>query len=220
MQKIIITREEEEKIIEKRKNIYDVLFDDQIKTLENKGCPLEIVKMFKYQKDKVIETAIQTDISESDIAFLPVIPKSYIGAYGLMPMIQNGEEFGYTCLDPNKLVDIVETPKVPYYIFGVDDCRSVFGESPKDAEKIITKQNRLCLIDAEIIAIGIHTDIPKLLANDRYIYATATRYKESVEWEKVVDIHLRLGKPRLDCNYLDHSYKASGAASCAARFTF
>ena len=75
MQKIIITREEEKKIIEKRKNIYNGLFDDQIKTLEDKGCPLEIVKVFKYQKDKVIEMTIRTDISESDIAFLPIIPK-------------------------------------------------------------------------------------------------------------------------------------------------
>jgi hypothetical protein len=159
--------------VEERKKNFIQLFNSQLETLKGRGCPQAILEAFQEQRDKVIAKAIQTNIAEGNIPFLPVILKIYLGVYGLMPMVRNGEKVGYTYLDPNKLSDVVETPKTPYYIFDVEDGKAMLGKSPNDAEKLIKKQNRLCLTDAEVIAIGVHTDV----LSNHYVDATGSRYK-------------------------------------------
>lgn len=199
-----------ESVEEKKKN-FGQLFDSQLETLKGRGCPQAILETFQKQRDKIIANAkaIQTNIAKGNIPFLPVVPKIYLGVYGLMPMVRNGEKVGYTYLNPNELSDVVKTPKTPYYIFDVEDGKAMLGKLPNDAEKIIKKQNRSCLTDAEVIAIGVHTDV----LSNHYLDATGSRYTSG----KVPNLYLDDGKPKLYWSYDDDSDALRGSASCGSR---
>lgn len=101
--------------IEERKEKFNRLFYSQMETLKDRGCPQAILEVFQGKKDAVITKTIRANIDIDNIPFLPVIPKSYLGIYGLMPMVRNGKNIGLTCLDPNQLTDVVDTSMTPLH---------------------------------------------------------------------------------------------------------
>lgn len=188
----------------------DKLFDSQIQTLKDRGCPKQIVELVQNQKGSVLENANEMEIPEGHIPFVPVIPRIYMGVYGLMPMVRNNEKQGYTCLDPNEITDKVETPKKPYFIYDVEDGKKMLGKSPEKAEKLIKEQKRFCLTADEGIAVCVHTNV----LSDHYVDCTASRYEDT---DKVPNVYLDCDRPGLSWRSFGNSDGRWGSASCRSR---
>jgi len=197
--------------VEDRKNGLAKLFDSQMETLKSRNCPQTIIEAFQNKKPEVLSKAVEMEVPEGNIPFVPVIPRSYMGIYGLMPMVRNGDKVGYTYLDPNEITDNEEEiPKNPYYIYDVEPGKATLGKSPEDVEKIIKKQNRLRHITDEDIAVCIHTNV----LSDHYLWNTGSRYRHS---DGVPFVCLFDGRPRLCWCYADDSNLEWGSASCRSR---
>jgi len=196
--------------VEERKNGLTKLFDSQMETLKSRGCPQAILEAFQNLRDAVLSKAAEMEIPKGHIPFVPVIPRIYMGVYGLMPMVRNGEKVGYTYLDPNEITDQVETPKNPYFIYDVENGKDMLGKSPEKAEKLITEQKRSCLTDDEGIAVCIHTNV----LSEHYVDCTGSRYKRV---DRVPIVYLGGGGPRLDWVSFGHSSDGWGSASCRSR---
>ncbi len=197
--------------IEDRKNGLAKLFDNQMETLKSWNCPQAILEAFQNKKSEVLSKAAEMEVPEGNIPFVPVIPRSYMGIYGLMPMVRNDDKMGYTYLDPNEITDNEEEiPKNPYYIYDVEPGKATLGKSPEDAEKIIKKQNRLRHITDEDIAVCVHTNV----LSDHHLWSTGSRYRLS---GLVPSVFLDDGGPELDCDDAGHSDGRWGSASCRSR---
>ena len=184
------------------------LFDSQIETLKSRGCPKIILELLQNQRDAVLSKAAEMD--SEGIPFVPVIPRTYLSIYGLMHMVRNKNKAGYTDLNPTKIINEVETPKCPYFIYDVEDGKHMLGKSPKEAEVFIVKQKRSCLTVEETIALCIHTKI----LSEHYIDCTGSRYEDP---SYVPHIFLANGKPKLTWSMVDNSDDVWGSASCRSR---
>jgi len=184
------------------------LFDRQIQTLQDRGCPEQIVEILKNQRTQVIEKAREMTFAEGNIPFLPVISGTYLSVYSQMSMVEKGSQVGYSYLKPTLITDVVETPKDPYYIFDVEDGQAMRGKSPLQAEKLIKKQDRRCLTVFEVIALGIHTDV----LSGHYVDATGSRFV----LDEVPNLCLNGGKAGLDCDCAVSGSGMWGSASCGS----
>lgn len=196
--------------IEGRKNGLAKLFDSQMETLKLRNCPQAILEAFQNKKSEVLSKAAEMEIPEGNIPFVPVIPRSYMGIYGLMPMIRNDDKVGYTYLDPNELTDQVETPKSPYFIYDVEDGKDMLGKSPGKAEKFIKEQKRSCLTADEGIALCVHSKV----LSEHYVDCTGSRFKHSV---LAPYVSLSDDRPKLNWHLADYSPDEWGSASCRSR---
>ena len=196
--------------VEERKNGLAKLFDSQMETLKSRGCPQAIIEAFQNQRDAVLSKAVEMEIPEGHIPFVPVIPRSYMGIYGLMPMVRNEDKVGYTYLDPNEITNNEECPKGPYYIYDVEPGKATLGKSPEDAEKIIKKQNRLCHVPEEDIAVCVHADV----LSDHYLWSAGSRCRRA---DGVPYVFLDDDRPKLNWGFAGHSLDRWGSASCSCR---
>jgi len=196
--------EEEEKESKPKKEDLEKLFDTQIKILKDRGCPAVIIDMLQEQRDDVLQKASEIPIGKKHIAFLPVIPRTFLSIYTQMQMVRNGDKIGYTYLKPSEITDVVETPADPYYIFDVEDGEAMLGKSPQNAEKTIKQQNRRGLTTVEVIALAIHTDVRHC------VDALGSRCGSA----GVPTLWLHDAEPRLDWVNLDGARDRWGAASC------
>ncbi|TRZ80286.1 hypothetical protein D4R86_04595 [bacterium] len=193
-------------MMQERKNGLAKLFDSQMETLKSRGCPQAILEAFQNQRDAVLSKAAEMEISKGYIPFVPVIPRTYMGVYGLMPMVRNGKKVGYTYLNPNGITDQVETPKNPYFIYNVKDG----SKSPEKAEKLITEQKRSCLTADEGIAVCVHTNV----LSEHYVGCKGSRYGHA---GGVPNVCLNGDEPELSWSDLDGSDGRWGSASCCSR---
>jgi len=198
--------EEEEKESKPKKEDLEKLFDTQIQTLKDRGCPPVIIDMLREQRDQVLQKASEITIDQKHIPFLPVIPRIYLSIYSQMQMVRNNDKVGYTYLKPSEITDVVETPQDPYYIFDVEDGEAMLGKAPKDAEKAIKQQSWRGLTEVEVIALAIHTDV----LSRHYVDAVGSRYRS----DRVPDLWLYDGEPGLDWFSLGSALDRWGAASC------
>lgn len=185
------------------------LFDSQMQTLKFRGCPQAILKEFQKKKSEVLNKVIDMEIPKEHIPFIPVIPRSYLGVYGLIAMVNNNEKGGYTYLNPNEITDNIETPKDPYFIYDVEEGKEILGESVKNAEKLIKKQNRFCLIVDEGIAVCVHTNV----LSKHYVCCTGSRCRHA---GGVLVVCLD-DEPSLNWLGLDYLDVRWGTASCCSR---
>ena len=186
------------------------LFDGQIETLKSRSCPQAIVRVFHSKRDKVLSKAAKMDIPDGHIPFIPVIPRSYIGIYGLMDMIRIGENRGYTSLDPNEISNNIETPKEPYFIYDVEDGKDMLGKSPKQAKRFIKKRERYCITAEEGIVLCIHTNV----LSTHYVNCTGSMYKRT---ESLPNICLDGDRAVLNWHNFRSSLERWGSASCHDR---
>ncbi|MCG2687076.1 DUF5701 family protein [Candidatus Parcubacteria bacterium] len=198
-----------------RKRDYASLFDSQMETIKeilaSMKIPSEaILGVFQDKKSEVINRAGEMDIPEGNIPFLLVITRAYLGITGLIAMVRNRDNVGYTYINPNKITDNVEPQESLYVIYDVEPGKATLGKSPREAEAIIKKQNRLPHIPDEDIAVCIHTDV----LSDHYLWSTGSRYKDA---DNVPYIYLYDGKPKLHWSYIDNSADKWGSASCRSR---
>jgi len=186
------------------------LFNNQIQTLKDRGCPETILNMLQEQRGSVVEKAKKVTFKEGRVPFLPVIPKLYLSIYTQMAMVKYGSKSGYTYLDVTQLSDVADTSNKPYFVFDVEDGTEMLAKSPRDAEKLIKAQdNRRCLIDVEVISLGIHTDV----LSRHYVDASASRY----ESDDVPGLYPFGDIPKLDWYRLGNSSPEWGSASCSSK---
>lgn len=193
-----------------KRGALEKLFDAQIATLKDRGCPEQIVELLQQKRGEVVSKASEMTVGEGNIPFLPVVPRTYLTIYSQMPMVRNDSKVGYTYLKPTAITDVVETPSDPYYIYDVEDGQAMCGKAPQDAEKLIKRDKRFGLTDVEVIALGVHTDV--LLRH--YVDAVGSRYQSA----QVPYLYLFDGEqPRLHWDYLAFAGSRWGAASCGSR---
>ncbi len=206
-----VKKQVDAEVLEKRRNELEKLFDSQMETLKLRDCPSAILEAFQDKRDEVLSTTIEMEIPKGNIPFIPVIPSSYVGIYTLMSMVRNKEKVGYTYLDPNEIINNEETPKNPYFIYDVEPGKETLGKSVEKAQEFIKKQNRLCHIPDEDIAVCIHTDT----LSDHHLWSTGSRVRQD---DEVPFVYLDRGEPRLNWTSIDDSDVSRwGFASCCER---
>ena len=189
----------------KRKDL-DRLFDSQITTL---NVPEQILEVFRNNKDKVLNHAESTPVAEGNLALAPVITPLYLGYHGLASLVRYKDKQGYVYLDPRQITDIEKVSGGLYYMFDIEDGTAMLGKKPEDADKLIVKQGRLRAVTAEVLSIGVHTDV----LSRHYVDAVGSRYVSV----RAPNLYLLGGRPGLDWNYLSNASNRWGAASCGSR---
>lgn len=198
-----------EELCNKTKDLED-LFDSQIQTLKNRGCPEQIVEMLQRQRSSVLQKASEILFTKGNIPFIPVIPQTRRSAYDLMTMVRNNDEQGYAYMT-TKFTDEFDTPKDPYYVFDIEDGQTFLGKSPEKAIYLIKQQSRSPLTAVEVIALTTHTDV--LLQH--CVDASGSRYSGS---DNVPGVCLNdNGQPGFSWGHLIESHDCWGSASCGSR---
>lgn len=186
------------------------LFDTQMKTLEQRGCPSEIIRALAGMKSGVISKAMKNQLPKNHIPFIPVIPHSMLNIDEQMKMVRYRDNKGRNYLDQSGLYDVVNVPGKPYFIIDVEDGKEMLGKSPEKAEKLIKTQSRSCLTVNEGIALCVHTNV----LSEHYVDCTGSRY-ELADW--VPDVYLSSDRPELRWLCADSSDDEWGSASCRSR---
>lgn len=138
-------------------NDFKKLFDNQIQTLKERGCPEFISGILGKVKTKVLAKVAKIKIGKNHTPFLPVIPYNYITVSSQMGMVFNEGAVGYynigrcnsTSVNPFD-DDLLSRP---YYIFNIN-----FNTRIKKLEEVKEKDKRrqAYLTGVEIIALATH----------------------------------------------------------------
>ena len=197
----------------KRKRYEDLekLFDKQIQTLKDRGCPEQIIELLTEQKRPVVFKASEMAFEKGHIPFLPVIPRPYRGLYDLVAMVWNKDKQGCNHLNPVVIIDTIDTPTRPYYIYDVEDGEATLKKSSETAEKVFKKQSRFPLTVDEVIALCIHTDV----LSRHTVLAVASRYNNL---DQVLIAYLDYyGQPLFNYTLVSNSHDHWGSPSCGSR---
>ncbi len=185
------------------------LFDEQMEKLRSLNCPWAILSSLQLQKERVLSSMTKVNVQEGNVAFLPVIPRSYLGVYGLVQLVVFAGSVGYTHIELAEISDVVRSPNRPYFIFNVEDGYVFLGKSSKEAGILIEESARSGLTIAEIISVAIHTDV----LSRHNIDAVGSRCGTNC----VPSLYLHENAPRLIQNFMSLKFENSGAASCGSR---
>lgn len=136
------------------------LFDRQIKTLSDRGCPDQLVKALVVQKAAVLEKAAKMNIAKGHLAFLPVIPRNCLDLRELMRLTRNGYRPGVADAAAVKGTwsDYRSLPTAPYYIFEVE-CGREIDKDPWEVRSEAALSGRRWLSVDEAIALTIQTGV-------------------------------------------------------------
>ena len=138
------------------------LFRQQMKRLKIRGCPEVILYFLRIQEEKVIQTTFAGGYESCNVPFLPIIPFGFVSFYSQLDMIRHKGRRGNCTDNPLKIIDIIETPLVPYFAFGINI---------DNAEDIISRN--MASSTAELLALCVHNVI--FLRNSEPLYAMGSR---------------------------------------------
>jgi len=195
--------------------VREKLFDQQMARIESlieHPASSTIVESLRSQKESVLAEVAKMEIHRNDIPFLPVIPRECIDLDALMLMIC-GKEGDILFNDWNGIINMVNTPKKPYFIFNVENGGSMVRKSPEKAELLIKEQGRLPLTAEEVISVGIFA------GNITHsMFALGSRQNWSSESDyAVIQLDLTGREPTLKSVFRDWALDKWGAASCLLR---
>jgi len=139
------------------------LFKQQMKRLRTRGCPETIHHFLRMQEEKVIRATLAGGYELCQIPFLPIIPFGFISFYSQLDMIRHKGREGFCTDNPLKITDIVESPSVPYFAFGI---------SIDNAEDITSRN--IAASTAEFLALCVH-NVRFLQNSDLFLYAMGSR---------------------------------------------
>lgn len=197
------------------------LFDKQMNTLLERNCPQKIIDVFMSKKNAVIAQAMEIDIPDDHIPFIPVVPRTEVSLDDLMKMVRNRNLSGYSHLNASDIRNVVNMPKgnyftnIPlpkkaYFILDVENGTDTLNTSPVQAEMLINEQGLGCLIVDEGIALCVHTNtLPA-----HFVDCTGSRYQRD---DSVPFISLDDNFPRLGSRHYEDSGIMWGSPSCKAR---
>lgn len=192
-----------------KREVLNRLFDNHIATFNERNVSEQILEVFWNNKEKVLNHAESITVTEGNLPFAPVIVPLYLGYHGLVSLVRYKGKQGYTYLDPIQITDIEKVPSRLYYMFDIEDGTAMLGKKSEDADKLIVKQGRLLAVTAEVLSIGIHTDV----LSRHFVDAVGSRYGS----DRSPGLYLSGGRPGLGWNDLDDANDRWGAASCGSR---
>lgn len=187
----------------------EALFNRQLKTLADRGCPDVLHEDLVSLRDIVVSKALGLTNREGNLPFVLVVPPPFLSYHTLASMLRNGSNTGYTRLNVRLITDMIEVPQEPYVIYDVEDGRALRSESPENATKFITQQHRSGLTAAEVLNLGIQTDVLR----HHFVDAMSSLYGSEV----VPGLWLHSERPGLHWRRRDVALSKWGAASCGSR---
>lgn len=185
------------------------LFDSQIATLKDRGCPAQIIEALVNDRAKVLNHAQSINIADGNLPFAPVITPLYLGYHGIVAMVRHNGKSGYTYLDPRQISDEEKVPTGLYYQFDVEDGANRLGKKPEVSDREIRSEKRLRSTAAEVVSIGTHTNV----LSKHYMDAVGSHYRS----DEVPNLYLSGDGPKLDWHFLGDGDDQWGAASCGSR---
>lgn len=151
----------EQEVTKLKKLKLNKLFNEQIEALEKRGAPEPIINAFREQKDFVLAKANKINFKPGNLPFLPIVPACLMRC-DCCKNCKNGLE---------KIIDIIETPSEPYYIYDIENGKDTLNLSPDAAIKINDYSNRSTLTWTEIKMLYILTDV----LQRHYVWAAGSR---------------------------------------------
>jgi len=195
---------------------FNVLFDQQVRTLLWQGCP-DAAGMKEEQFLRCVEP-LGREISEIGqvpdgyIPFLIVIPDRFVPLRKQMAMLRRNGGAPSVSLNPDALKNAegVVTKPVPYLIFDVESGAATRGAAPGECVKRFRQEGRCGLTVEEGMALVTH--FPETLGN-HYIDLPGSRYYS----DRVPDLWLCDSEPMLSFSWVDLANALWGSASCGRR---
>jgi hypothetical protein len=198
-------------------------FERQVETLTGKeyaeatGLKQEdLRKMFEPLKERIREIASrEKEMKEGHIPFVIVIKNDVLGGEKAMPLVELEGKKGYTYLEAGTIKEFkpfeVSVPGGKAYLaVDIETGKASLGKTPDEAIKQIKSEGRSALTLEEGVALVTHH--PEIL-KDNYIWMPGSRRGA----DRVADVWLGEGGPRLDWGSSDSSDARWGSASCGSR---
>ena len=187
------------------------LFDSQIETLKNRGCPQKVIDILQQRrlKDKAIGACLQIRLHPGRIPFIPVITPAHCRVEELMAMVRNGKEKGdvfpqvmsdsYPVINAVGLQPFLRTYFDPYYAINIEDGTFNRGVEIRSACRKILLRRRSPLTVEESISLCIQTDV----LSRHYLWAAGSRWEKENQipniWLTDFGNTPRLSEEHIDC---------------------
>ena len=207
--------------IETRSEEYARLFDRQVETLIERGYA-EAADMTQDRFKQLFATlkreardlaATGPEIKEGHIPFVIVLRERLLSLEKKIPLMEFDGKKGYTVINLSEFETAkgVEIPdSLAYLIVDVENGKAMKRRPPAEAVKQFKKEGRSPLTAEEGVAIV--TQYPEIL-KDHYLDLPGSRRGA----DKVANLWLDDGKPKLGRDYSDNSSSKWGSASCGSR---
>ena len=237
-EKTIFKKEKKEKNIERNPREYPVTanFHEKLEWLEKefdwqtKNLTQKIKKEYPKEANSIIQELLKhtaplkqrlpeiakMDIPEGHIPFVVVIKNDVIGGEKAMPLIKLEDEKGYAAMSADEIKGFkpIEGVKIPngkaYLAIDIETGKTTLGKTPDEAIKKIKSEDRSPLTLEEGVALITHH--PEIL-KDNCVWAPGSRHGD----DKVADLWLNEGEPKLYWNWANRSHAKWGSASCGSR---
>lgn len=197
------------------------LFDEQMNRLRQVETPKGILEEFQNQRERVLSRAmLHKQLLAGRIPFLPVIPRSYLGIYGLTNLLKQDGVAAENILEPNEVYDLMPARKMTYFIYDVEDGEFTKNLAPFEADYRLANMHedrevvcgRYSLTLDEAIALALHTSVLKRHA----VVATNSRYELPLQ---VPSIAIEGGETFVSCEmYYEQPDSVIGTPSCHHRY--
>lgn len=182
------------------------LFEEQMETLRNRGCPSWILGALWAKREQVIKKTLVQNTVQGRIPFVPVIPRSNRGLSDPISLIRTEGAAG---IADNCYLDLKNrtAAEEPYFIFDVDEGDGNLGQDPVEVEKTLIKSSRRGLTADEVIALELHSGVVK-----RHQLAAV----DSRTGQKLPILYLLNGvQARLRCSAFETIPQDLGTPSCS-----
>lgn len=205
---------------------FEVIADEQITRLREQLANLveqgkatlgqvgAILTTLVTKRDAAIAKIADVSIVGCQLPLLPAISKNFLAASIQMSMLRYGRNTGMSYLVDELIIDEVTLPRgCAWWLIGVEDGEQFFGgqTTPKHEAFIINGHGRFCVVAAEAMALGIHTDV---LLRRHNLTAYGSRFKQD---NGVVCVSLDSIKPWLGRSRDDQPNGKWCTVSCAGR---
>lgn len=170
------------------------LFDFQINKLASLDIPAFVITdpllSLMELRDSVVSKIKEFDDKGflSGVWFVPVIPFSIIGILNQVQFLQFNNNKGYSYFNCDDVVDLIATPQMPYYIWGVN-------EGFASSKELVNSEKFLTL--SESLALCFHSDI----LTRHYVKALNSFFK-TVKDSPIIHIY-RGEHPKVDWDYFE-----------------
>jgi len=172
----------------------------------------EIVTSLAKRRKKAISKLAGRPIADNHLPLLAVIGENYLDTKIQMAMILYGLKPKTTPIANGETSDVVKLPQgSAWWLIDVENGEQFLGQSPEAAEAAIKDLGRSCLVKAEAIALGIHTNV---LAHHN-VDATGSRFNDNTD--VVPNLYLDHGQLGIGSNNRATAHDKWGSASCSSR---
>ena len=186
------------------------LFNAQLETLRSRECPKKVLEVLGRKRNSVVARAEMMEIVSGHTAFLTVIPRAVLDVDVQMRMVRYKDKLASNFLDQSFIIDVIEVPDTPYFIFNVEDGELMLDRSMHDAGNLIESDERFTLTTEEVIALAVQTNV----LSHHCVGAAGSRYKGAAD---APVLYLDSDdKPKLSYEFVDIPHVTWGSPSCSS----